>query len=143
MKQVFVVDDERSRFHAKRAVEDLPLDRAKIVTIQNETRKLSQNAQQWPILNAFANQLLWPINGALTKITAEDWKNILTSAYRQETVRVAQGFESGLVMLGHRTREFRESEWSEWMSWLEWAATEKGVKIPISKSLMKAIGLDL
>jgi hypothetical protein len=70
----------------------------------------------------------------MVKMDAEEWKDVLTSAYKQETVKLAMGINGGVVMLGHRTREFKKAEWSEWMSFLEWAAAEKGVKIPINKN---------
>lgn len=141
MKQVFVVDDERSRFHAKRAVEDLPLDRAKIVTIQNETRKLSQNAQQWPILSAMAAQKQWPVDGCLTWIESEDFKAILTAAFRKETFRLAKGYDGGVVMLGSRTREFEVDEFADWLEFLNSVAAEWDIKVPLSKRRAESMGL--
>jgi len=140
MKQTFRVDDERSRFYAKRAVEDLPLDRPRIVTIQNETRKLSQNAKQWPILAAMATQKQWPINGVLTWIEKEDFKDILTAAFKKETFRIATGYDGGIVMLGSRTREFDVREFAEWLEFLNAVAVEWGIKVPVSKHF--AMGID-
>ena len=51
-----------------------------------------------------------------------------------EIVRVAQGVDGGMVLLGHRTREFKRAEWPEWLEYLNWFAAEKGVRIPMSKS---------
>jgi hypothetical protein len=112
-----------------------------LVEIKPDTRTLSHNRQQWPILSAFAKQLRWPINGAMQYISAEDWKDILTAAYRQESARVAMGFDGGVVMLGHRTREFSKEEWPEWMEFLNWAAAEKGVKVPVSKRQAADMGI--
>ena len=134
MKRIFKIDDERSQFHAVRAVEDLALDKPMQVTIEPETRTTANNRAQWPILNAFAEQLLWPVNGAMTKLTGDEWKHILTAAYRQETARVAQGLDGGMVLLGHRTREFRKNEWSDWLEFLNSVASDRDVKIPASKS---------
>lgn len=112
-----------------------------LVVIQTDTRTLSHNRQQWPILSAFAKQLQWPINGAMQFISDEDYKDILTAAYRQEMTRIAQGFDGkGVVMLGHRTREFTAEEWPEWMAFLNWAAAEKGVKVPVSKRRAEEMG---
>jgi hypothetical protein len=113
-----------------------------LVEIKADTRTLQNNRQQWPILTAFANQLQWPINGAMQYISAEDWKAILTAAWRQESARVAMGFDGGVVMLGHRTREFSKDEWPEWMEFLNWAAAEKGVKVPVSKKRAEEMGFD-
>lgn len=128
-----VVKDQASLPAAAKLVERLTITKPLVISVDEETRTLAHNAVQWPILNAFADQLLWPINGAMTKITADDWKNILTSAYRQETVRVAQGLDGGMVLLGHKTREFKASEWADWMAFLESVAADRDVKIPMSK----------
>ncbi len=88
MKVTFKVKDNTSKCHAKRAIEDLPIDKTHVVVIQPETRTLANNAAQWPILNAFADQLQWPVNGQMAKLDAEEWKDILTAAYKQETVKL-------------------------------------------------------
>jgi hypothetical protein len=124
-------------------MEDLaPNSEFKAVLTQpkNLARTIAQNSGQWPILSAFSKQVKWPINGQPQYISAEDWKDILTAAYRNETVRVAQGFEGGVVMLGLRTREFSEEEWPNWMAYLNWAAAEKGVKVSVSKRYARELG---
>jgi hypothetical protein len=100
---------------------------------QKKVRTLAMNSQQWPILNAFSEQVQWSVNGAMVYMSPDDWKDVLTAAYKRETVRVAQGFDGGIVMLGLRTREFKAEEWPEWMEFLNWAAAEKGVKVRASK----------
>lgn len=142
MKRVFKIDSDNSRMFAVGAVNRLNLNQVMQVTIEPETRKLSQNAAQWPILNAIADQVQWPINGMLQTITGEDFKQILTAAWRKEQVRVAQGVDGGVVLLGHRTREFKAAEWPEWMEYLNWFAAEKGVKIPASKRDMESWGVE-
>jgi hypothetical protein len=113
-----------------------------LVVIQPDTRTLQNNRCQWPILSAFAKQLRWPINGAMQFISDEDYKDILTAAYRQEMTRIAQGFDGkSVVMLGHRTREFTTEEWPDWMAFLNWAAAEKGVKVPVSKKRAADMGI--
>jgi hypothetical protein len=112
-----------------------------LVVIQPDTRTLQNNRCQWPILSAFAKQLRWPINGTMQYISDEDYKDILTAAYRQEMTRIAQGFDGkSVVMLGHRTREFTKEEWPEWMEFLNWAAAEKGVKVQVSKRQAEEMG---
>lgn len=108
------------------------------VTIEPEKRTSGNNKAQWPILTAFANQVQWPVNGQMAYMTPENWKDILTAAYRKEVPKMAMAFDmTGVVMLGQRTREFKKEEWPDWILFLEWAATEKGVKIPISKAQEK------
>ena len=123
------------------AIEKIGNDKALTVTIETETRTLAQNRAQWTILQAFSSQILWPINGVLQYISSEDWKDVLSSAYKKEVSRVATGFDSGVVMLGQRTKEFKKEEWGEWMSFLDWAAAEKGVRIPMSKNRVEELGL--
>ena len=142
MKVTFKINDERTQFYAKRAIEALSLDKTHIVVIQPETRTLANNAAQWPILNAFAEQLHWPVNGHMAKLDAEEWKDILTAAYKQETVKLAMGLNGGVVILGKRTREFKRAEWSEWMAFLESVAADRGVKIPLSKRRCEAMGYE-
>ncbi len=141
MKDTFVID-ERGAFHAQKTIGDLPTDKSMMVTIQKVTRTLAHNAVQWPILNAFSEQLLWPVNGAMVKLSGDEWKDILTAAYRQETTRIAQGLDGGMVMLGHKTREFKKDEWPEWMAFLESVAADRGVKVPMSKRQYEAMGYE-
>lgn len=98
-----------------------------IVRVSEPTRTLDQNADQWPYLEAFASQLQWPVNGKLEWLTAEEWKDILTAAFREESVRVAQGLDGGLVMLGLRTSQMGKKEFSEWLEFLHATAAMRGV----------------
>jgi len=100
-----------------------------VVTLAEPNRTLDQNAAQWPYLEAFAQQLEWPINGQMTKITADDWKDILTCAYRNEVPRVAMGINGGMVLLGQRTSKFSKKEFAEWMEWLTAMAVERDVVV--------------
>jgi hypothetical protein len=131
-KQVFrLTESSKTRAVIIEAILNAPVGHA--VEIKPETRKLFQNSQQWPILNAFAEQVQWPVNGAMVYMSPDDWKDVLTAAYKRETVRVAQGLDGGMVMLGLRTREFSVEEWPDWMAFLNWAAAEKGVKVKAAK----------
>ena len=138
----FVIDSDRKHFHAIKTINDLPTDGSMVVTIQKVTRSLSQNAVQWPILNAFSNQLKWPVNGEMVKLEPEEWKDILTVAYKQETVRLAPGLNGGMVMLGKKTRKFKAAEWSEWMEFLNSVVSDRGIKVPMSKSQCEALGYE-
>lgn len=104
-----------------------------VVTVEKETRTLEQNRAQWPILQAFADQLLWPVNGQMVKMEPEDWKDVLTAAFRQEVPRVAMGLTGGVVMLGQRTSKFKRDEFNEWLEFLNAIAVDRGVKIPAPK----------
>lgn len=110
-----------------RAVADAPA--GFVVEIKPKTRSLEQNAAQWPILDAFSKQLLWPVNGEMARLSPQEFKDIMTAAFRQEKVRVAEGLNGGVVMLGDRTKLFSVSEFSEWLEFLHATAVDRGVKL--------------
>ena len=100
-----------------------------VVTVAEPTRSLDANAAQWPILEAFSRQLQWPVNGRMETLTAEEWKDVLTAAFRRETVRVAMGLDGGLVMLGARTSKFSKSKFSDWLEFLNATAANRGINL--------------
>ena len=104
-------------------------DDGDIVEISKPKRTLEQNAAQWPILEEFARQKQWPVNGELCWLTKEEWKDILTAAYKKEQVRLAQGIDGGVVMLGQRTSKFKKKEFSEWLEYLHYCAARFEVKL--------------
>lgn len=126
-KRIFRLSSDQSRNWATQAIKNAP--QGYIVIIQEPNRTLEQNALQWPILQAFAEQLEWPVNGCMTKLTDEEWKDILTAAFRQEQPRLAQGLRGGVVMLGQRTSKFGKREFSDWADFLFAVAAEKGVRV--------------
>lgn len=128
MKRVFVLSHSVARQSAEKAVHDAP-DGYK-VTIQEPSRNLDQNAAMWPILEAFSEQLAWPINGAMSKLTPEDWKDLLTAAFRGEDVRVCPSLSgSGMVMLGMRTSKMSKREFSDFLEFLHHVAADRGVVV--------------
>lgn len=141
-KTTFTINNELDNRKACAFIADLPKEKKWQVEIKPETRTLAGNRAQWPILNAIAAQVMWPVNGVQSQLTAEEFKIILTAAYRQEVPRVAMGVSGGLVMLGLRTREFKREEWPEWIEFLLWFAAERNVKIPVSKRDAEAWGVE-
>lgn len=116
-----------SRSLALEAVRTAPDGMA--VVIQEQNRSLAQNAAMWPLLAEWAKQVEWPVNGKAQRLTPEDWKNILTAAFRRETGRIAQGLDGGMVLLGARTREFGKKEFSDFLEFIHAAAAERGVAL--------------
>lgn len=123
--RTFILAHSEARNRALEAVKQAPDGYA--VKVGEPTRNLEQNAAQWPILDAFAKQKQWPVNGKLEWITAEEWKDILTAAFEQETVRLAQGLNGGVVMLGKRTSKFSKKRFSEWLEFLHATAAQFGI----------------
>lgn len=91
------------------------------------TRTLEQNDAQWPILEAFAKQLQWSVNGDMVWMTSEEWKDVLTAAFDEEDVRLAKGLNGGVVMLGKRTSKFPKKKFSDWLEFLHATAALRGV----------------
>lgn len=101
-----------------------------ILTLKIETRTQAQNRLMWPILEAFSEQIQWPVNGRMEKMEPDEWKDVLTAAFRGEAVRLAMGLNGGVVMLGQRTSKFTKAEFSAWIEFLYATAADRGVKLP-------------
>lgn len=127
MMRVFYLNHAEAR---QRAIEECKrAPDGYIVTVDEPTRNLEQNAAQWPILQAFSEQLKWPVNGAMVDMSPEEWKDVLTAAFKKETVRLAMGLDGGIVMIGQRTSKFKKAEFSEWLDFLKATAAQRGVDI--------------
>jgi hypothetical protein len=126
-KRIYTLADEAVRRRAMAAVADAPLTYC--VTVQPAKRSLEQNAAQWPILEAFAKQLKWPVNGQMVSLTAEEFKDVLTAAFEGENVRLAAGLNGGVVMLGKKTSDFPKGKFSEWLEFLHATAALRGVVV--------------
>lgn len=127
MKRIFVFAHQQARDLAAHLCRNAPA--GYVCTIQEPTRSISQNSAQWPILQAFSDQLEWPVNGAFTKLTPDEWKDLLTAAFKKSTVRVAQGLDGGMVLLGFRTSKFSKREFSDWLEFLHATAADRGVTV--------------
>ena len=123
----FVLSHSDARRRAMACVADAP--EGYVVTVQEPTRSTDQNSAQWPILEAFAEQLQWPVNGAMVSLSAEEWKDVLTSAFQGETVRLAMGLNGGVVMLGLRTSQMGKRRFTEWLDFLRATAALRGVVV--------------
>ena len=126
-KRIFRLAHSEARRRAMACVAEAP--DGYVVTVQEPTRSTDQNAAQWPILEAFAEQLQWPVNGAMVNLSAEEWKDVLTAAFQGETVRLAQGLNGGVVMLGLRTSQMGKRRFSEWLDFLHATAALRGVTV--------------
>lgn len=125
--RTFILAHQTARRGAMQCVADAP--DGWCVIVKPKTRSLEQNAAQWPILEAFSRQLKWPVNGEFVHMTKEEWKDVLTAAFKQERVRIAMGLDGAVVMLGQRTREFSKAEFSDWLEFLHATAAIRGVSI--------------
>lgn len=102
-----------------------------ILTLKPETRSQAQNRLMWPILTEFSKQLEWPVDGRMTKMEPDEWKDVLTAAFRGESVGLAMGLNGGVVLLGQRTSKFTKAQFSEWIEFLYSVAADRGVTLPV------------
>lgn len=101
-----------------------------VLTLRLETRTQAQNRLMWPLLTEFSKQLLWPVDGRMTKMEPEEWKDVLTAAFKGESVRLAMGLNGGVVLLGQRTSKFTKPQFAEWIEFLYATAADRGVRLP-------------
>lgn len=125
MKQTFRLVHSEARARAASAVAKAPDEW--VVTVSEPSRTLSQNAAQWPILQAFADQQQLCINGKLEWATSEDWKNVLSAVHNAE-MRVAV-FDGRMILLGQRTSKFGKKTFSEWLEFLHASAAQMDVDL--------------
>jgi len=129
MKQTYILQPHPhpSRMLAIRALEQA--QDGMVVTIQEPTRSLAQNAMIQPLIREFAKKA-GPVmvNGVPTELDADDWRPILASAFKRETGRTVE-FQGNLIMLGARTRDMGKKEASEFVEFIHAAAGERGFKL--------------
>lgn len=116
-----------SRDRALNAVRDAP--EGYVVQVGEPTRTLEQNAAQWPILEAFSKQLQWPVNGVMSDLTPDEFKDIFSAAFFKQQARVAMGMDGGMVLLGQRTSKFSKSQFSDWLEFLHATAVDRDVVV--------------
>jgi hypothetical protein len=121
----FVMSHDLARRRAVEAVTQAPA--GYVVTVKEPGRSLDQNAAMWPILAEFSSQLLWPVNGRMVQMSPEEWKDVLSAAFRGEQARLAMGLDGGVVMLGLRTSSMGKKQFSEFLDFLHATAAERGV----------------
>ena len=104
-------------------------DDGTVMTLQEQTRTLAQNAMIQPLVREFA-QKAGPVmvNGTLTPLDADDWRPILVSAFKKETGRLVE-FDGHLIMLGGRTRDMGKREATEFVEFIHAAAAQRGFKL--------------
>lgn len=126
-KRTFILVHAEARSRAEECVRQAP--DGFVVEVKESSRTIDQNAAQWPYLDAFSEQLLWPVNGQMVKMEPEEWKDVLTAAFKNETARLAMGLNGGVVMLGLRTSRMPKREFSEWLEFLKATAADRGVTV--------------
>jgi hypothetical protein len=101
-----------------------------VLTIKPETRSQAQNRLMWPLLTVFSKSLQWPVDGRMVTMDPDDWKDVLSAAFKGESVRLAMGLNGGVVLLGQRTSKFTKAQFAEWIEFLYFIAADRGVVLP-------------
>lgn len=126
-KRIMRLVDSAVRERAAQECWDAP--EGSVVRFGEPTRSLEQNALMWSVLAAFSEQTEWPVNGRMVKLSPDDWKDLLTAAFQNETARLAAGLNGGVVMLGLRTSRMTKRQFSDWLEFLHATAVERGVTV--------------
>lgn len=114
-----------------KACELVSMGQALVLVLRPETRSEAQNRLMWPILTCFSKQCRWRVNDEMLYLSPDDWKEILTAAFKGELVRVADGLYGGKVLLGQRTSKFSKKQFAEWIEFLYATAALRGVQLPV------------
>lgn len=126
-RRVFFLVHPEARRNALRYVAEAP--EGWRVTVQPPGRSLDANALLWVYLTAFSEQLQWPVNGRMEKLTPEEWKHVLSAAFHQETARLAMDLNGGVVMLGMRTSKLSKQRFAELIEFIQAVAADRGVNL--------------
>ena len=91
------------------------------------SRSLEQSSKLHAMLGDVSRQLLWPVNGAMERLSVDDWKSVISASFMQEK-RMAAGVRGGFVILGKRTSSMSMREMSEMIEFLYSFGAEQGVR---------------
>lgn len=92
------------------------------ITFKEAARSLDQSALMWARLGEIARQVEW----YGTKLSASDWKDVMTASLRK--ARVVPGLDAGsFVPLGMRTSDMTKAEMGMLLDLMDAFAAERGV----------------
>jgi hypothetical protein len=97
------------------------------VKLPDGKRTLDQNDKMWPMLRDIARQVEWRVNGHRTFMQPEEWKDVIT-AWVRKNLRLADGIDGGMVLLGERTSKMKTHEVAELIEAMYAFGADHGVK---------------
>jgi hypothetical protein len=124
-KQVFTLVSPIVRRNAAYAIANAP--EGYRCEIRPKTRTLAQNDLLWSVLTDISKQVEFVVNGALVKVSPEEVKDILTAGLKRE-MRMAQGIDGGMVILGQRTSKMSVRQLVELIELAHAFGTQRGVE---------------
>lgn len=101
------------------------------VQVKEQDRSIEQNSVQWPILQCWAEQKEWPVNGKVRFLTKEEWKDILTASFEEEEPQTAPTLDGKVVLLGQRTSQYSKKRFSLWIEFLKAASAQHGINLGV------------
>lgn len=108
-----------ARQNCLRAIQNAP--EGMVVTIQEPTRNLEQNARLWASLAEVSRQVDWYGQ----KLTPEEWKDVFSACLERQ--KVVPGIDGGFVVCGQRTSKMSKREFSNLLEVIYAFGAEKGV----------------
>ncbi|WP_141057058.1 recombination protein NinB [Stenotrophomonas rhizophila] len=126
MKRTYLIDPQNNRdwpqviSNVVRAINEWLKGGPVQITLDEPKRTLDQNAAMWPALSDIAKQVPLVItrrDGSSRQATAYDWKDVLTSAFEEET-EWAPGLRGGVVMLGARTSKYSKRKMGDFLTFI-------------------------
>lgn len=114
------IKGDKDRKRADNLVWGAPID--SVVEISGPKRTPEQNNFMWSLLEQISKHVVWYGQ----KLSAEDWKDVLTAALRGH--RVVPGIHAGtFVVLGMRTSRMTKARMSELIELIQAFGAEQGV----------------
>ena len=124
-KKIFKLVNGKVKGNLISFIRSLPTDSKNplVVSIQEMTRTLEQNARMWATLTDISEQVGWHS----LKLTPEEWKHVFTATLKgQKTVPNLDG--TGFIILGQSTRAMSKKEFSNLLELAYAFGAEQGVK---------------
>jgi hypothetical protein len=118
-KLTFICAHPKARALAQKAIQEAP--DGWVVTIQEPTRNLEQNARLWASLAEVSKQVEWYGQ----HLTPEEWKDVFSACL--ECQKVVPGIDGGFVVCGQRTSKMSKAEFSNLLEVIYAFGAEKGV----------------
>ena len=120
MRRTFHLVHKVARQRALVALQDAP--DGYVVTINEPTRNLEQNAALWAALSDISRQVEWYGQ----RLTPEEWKDVFTASLKRQ--KVVPGLDGGFVVCGLSTSKMGKSEFSQLLDLAYSFGAEKEVK---------------
>lgn len=120
-RQIVHLIEPAHREYARRLIAQAPA--GYVVTVQEPTRTLDQNALLWPLLGDVSRQVDWYGR----KLSPEDWKHVFTASLSKLDV-VPNLDGTGFVALGQSTSRMGKRKFSDLVELIYAFGAERGVE---------------